>query len=114
MIFLLYFFVLLYFFYRLDNGNCPPGYLDIMSKCLWLLCYYNNPTGAEYVCSRNFGTLASFDETGLARITEYLNHIRARNIGINQVSHVRYLSITPYIEYPYAKRTVSFRTVDAL
>ena len=88
MIFSLLFFILLYFFYRLDHGNCPPGYLDIMSKCLWLLCDKEYPTGAEYVCSRNLGTLASFDETSLARIAEYLNHIRATNFGINQVSYM--------------------------
>ena len=78
----------IYFFYHLDNGNCPPRYLDIMSKCLWLLCDYQYPTGAEYVCSRKFGTLASFDETSFARIAEYLNHIRVRNIGISQVSYM--------------------------
>ena len=74
--------------FTLDNGNCPPAYFDIMNKCLWLTCGGSNHTYAEYRCSQNFGTLASLDETGMTRLAEYLDHIRARSVGITQVSYV--------------------------
>ena len=75
--------------FTLDNGNCPPGYFDIMNKCLWLMCGVSSPTNAEYRCSRTFGTLASLDETGMTRLAKYLDHIKARSVGITQVSYLQ-------------------------
>jgi hypothetical protein len=77
--------------FTLDNGNCPPGYLNIMNKCLWLMCGRGSPTYAEYGCSRTFGTLASLDETGMTRLAEYFDHIKlikAISVGNSQVSYV--------------------------
>ncbi|CAB4007610.1 Hypothetical predicted protein, partial [Paramuricea clavata] len=69
-----------------DNGNCPPGYFDIMNKCLWLMCGGSYPTYAENRCSRTFGTLASLDETGMTRLAKYLDNIKARSVGITQIT----------------------------
>ena len=80
--------------FTLDHGNCPPGYLNIMNKCLWLMCGGSSPTYAEYRCSRTFGTLASLDGTVMTRLGGYLDHIKARSIGITQVSYV--LKSEPY------------------
>ena len=71
---------------RKDNGNCPPKYINIMNKCFWLLCDNKNPTDAEYGCSEKLGTLASLDETGFTRITEYLKFTQAINTGITQIT----------------------------
>jgi hypothetical protein len=81
--------------FTLDNGNCPPGYIDIMNKCLWLMCGVSFPTYAEYRCSRTFGTLASLDETGMTRLAKYLDHIKARSVGITQVSYLQSPNVLP-------------------
>lgn len=66
-----------------------------MSKCLWLICKRTQllPVEAEYSCSENLGTLASLDEPSVTRIGEYLNYIKARNLGINQVSYLIYKTL---------------------
>ena len=64
-----------------------------MSKCVWLMCKTNHPVQAEYSCSEHFGTLASLNETSVARISEYFNHVKARSLGITQVSYPFHLLV---------------------
>ena len=78
--------------FTLDNGNCPPDYVNIMNRCFWLLCDRSNPTDAEYGCSEKFGTLASLDEIGLTRIAAYLNFTQAINSGVTEVGVISYVS----------------------
>lgn len=76
----------MFVFYKLDGNNCPLGWVDLMGKCLKLLCGTKSFKNARTECSKNEADLASLDSNSLPQVVDYFERIRVRMTGYTTVS----------------------------
>ena len=76
------------FIFFTGNGDCPPGHLDIGSKCFWFLCEDKELIRRypDIRCALDLSDLASVDSNAIKPLGQYLNTIEIKKAEFVQVT----------------------------